>query len=424
MTKLFSAACLGLALGLCVSTATAESNAPARVSVLTMGPGDHPFARFGHNAILLEWPSEGRAVVYNFGTFAFDGLDGVRDFMAGRFRYWLSVSTLPRTLRVYSRQRRSLVAQELALSENERLELKNALEENALPEHRFYNYDYYLDNCSTRVRDALDRLLRGQLGHELKGQPGRLTFREHTERLTAEAGATYFGLDLALGPLTDRPTTRWDELFVPGELHDALAKSTRSEQGKRVPLVQGERVLLTADRPPMRTEPPFRSPAFGAVGVALGAVLALLGRVARKRSLARVAFGVVTALLGLVLGLLGSVFIVFWAFTKHWAAYRNENILLCPPWALAFLVFGLGLALGRERSIRRCHGLLTLSAASALLALLLSFIPRLGQDNTRSAALLAPLWLGLYLGSAWLSGRSPWPTQIVEPIDSTRTKPI
>jgi hypothetical protein len=376
-----------------------------------MGPGDHPFARFGHNAILLEWPSEERAVVYNFGTFAFDGLSGVRDFMAGRFRYWLSVSTLPRTLRFYSRQRRSLVAQELALTAEERLELAAALEQNAEPDRREYDYDYYLDNCSTRVRDALDRLLHGQLGQELKGKPGRLNFREHTERLTADAGALYFGLDLALGPLTDRPTTRWDDLFVPSELRAALAKSTRRDQGQVVPLVRAERVLLTADRSPMRDEPPFRAPLLGAAGLALGAALALLGRAAKQQRVARVAFGALTALLGLVLGLLGSVFVVFWAFTKHWAAYRNENILVCPPWALLLLVFGVGLALGRPRSRLRAHRILSWSALSSLLALLLSWIPSLGQDNTRTAALLAPLWIGLYLGSAWLSGLPPWPKQ-------------
>ena len=72
--------------------ASAEAQQPpARVSVLTMGPGDHPFTRFGHNAILLQW-ADGRDAVYNFGTFEFDGVKGAEDFMAGlysRHRCWL-----------------------------------------------------------------------------------------------------------------------------------------------------------------------------------------------------------------------------------------------------------------------------------------------------------------------------------------------
>src|SRR4051812_3278286 len=84
-------------LGLCVASPAHAQQPLARVSVLTMGPGDHPFTRFGHNAILLEW-ADGRNAVYNFGTFEFDGVKGAEDFMAGRFRYWLSVGSLEATL--------------------------------------------------------------------------------------------------------------------------------------------------------------------------------------------------------------------------------------------------------------------------------------------------------------------------------------
>jgi Domain of unknown function (DUF4105) len=409
VAKIYCAACLAFAFGLSAPAAQADLGPPARVSVLTMGPGDAAFARFGHDAILLEWPSEHRALVYNFGTFAFNGLQGVEDFMAGRFRYWLSVSSLDRTLGSYRRQKRSMVAQELVLSEKERLSLAESLEDNALPEHRYYDYDYYYDNCATRVRDAIDRVIGGDLGRKLKDTPGRLTFREHTERLTADAGWLYFGLDLALGPLTDRAITRWNELFVPSELHDALSHATRTEGDREFSLVRAEHVLLSADRPPIRPVPPFRVPLFLAIGSALGAGLSLLGRAARSQRAARAAFGIVTALTGLVLGLLGSVFGVFWAFTKHWSAYRNENMLLCPPWALALLVFGVGLALGRARSMRHGHQLITLSLLTSSLALVLALIPKFAQDNTRTVALFAPIWLGLYAGSAWLSGQRLWP---------------
>ncbi len=408
--RAFSSTAATLAVSFLTSAAWADpsaTRAPSRVSVLTMGPGDAAFARFGHNAILLEWDSE-PARIYNFGTFAFHGLAGVEDFMAGRFRYWLSVSTLPRTLRFYAGQQRSITAQELALSESERATLADALEENALEENRFYNYDYYYDNCSTRVRDALNRLLGGALERQIVG-PGRLSFRGHTERLTADAGWLYFGLDLALGPLTDGPTTRWQELFIPEELHDALALVRHSDHGVSVPLVRSERTLLGAARPPSRKTPPFRAPWFGALGAAVGLGLAGLGRASAASRVARIAFGVLSALLGLVLGLLGSVFVVFWAFTKHWSAYRNEKILVCPPWALALVALGVGLSLGRARSTRLTQRVLQTCAATSVVALLVSWLPHVGQDNTRVAALLAPIWLGLYVGASRLCARPVWP---------------
>lgn len=377
---------------------TAELGTPDRVSVLTMGPGDHPFARFGHNALLLEWQGERLGLVYNFGTFAFDGLQGVQDFMAGRFRYWLSISSLPRTLRVYASYDRSVVAQDLNLTEAQRAEIAEALEVNALPQNRYYDYDYYYDNCSTRVRDVVDRVLRGQLQSALRGA-GRYSFRGHTERLTADAFWLYLGLDLALGPLTDRPTTRWNELFIPGELRSALASASVERGGQRVPVVARERVLVTSTRAPERAAPPQRVLGFALAGVLLGAAFAALGQLGATNRPARVAFAVSTALVGLVLGLLGTVFVVFWAFTKHWSAFQNYNILVCTPWSLVLVGTAVGVIRGRAKSLRLHHRLIQLSTLSAAAAVLLALIPDFGQDNTRVAALLGPLWLGMYLGA-------------------------
>ncbi len=400
---------LAFSLGIFLLPASAfAAPVPARISVLTMGPGSEAFARFGHNALLVELGEDQPQLVYNFGTFAFDGLQGVEDFMAGRFRYWLSVSRLGRTADFYAAHNRSLVAQELALSPAERGQLFEALQKNALPANKYYDYDYYRDNCSTRVRDAVDHVLGGHLRRSIQG-PGRLSFRAHTTRLTAGDLWLSLGLDLALGPLTDRPTTRWEETFIPSELHDALASTTRALDGKQVPLVRAERVYLTADREPLLKEPPSRVPAFLAVGVALGLLLAACGRAAAKVPAARVAFGLLAAMIGLVLGLLGTVFCVFWFFTKHWSAYRNVNILVCPPWALGLLVLGVALALAKPWAVSKTQRLLLVCAIGSGVGVLLALIPNFGQDNTRIAALLAPIWFGLCAGGVALGQRTPAP---------------
>jgi hypothetical protein len=383
---------------LCVTRQAAAEEPPARVSVLTMGPGDHPFTRFGHNAILLEWDGNGhgRNAVYNFGTFQFDGLQGVNDFMAGRFRYWLSVSSLERTLRTYAADKRSLSAQELALTSSERAELYRTLADNALPEHRYYDYDYYRDNCSTRVRDALDGLLAGALRRGVVGQ-GRLTFREHTLTLTRDTPWLYFGLDLALGTPTDLPTTRWEELFLPQELHAALAQTQRELDGQRVPLVQRERQLLSAARPPLAREPRTPWLALGGSGSLLGVAFAALGGLARRRRAGRVLFGSATALLGTALGLLGLALSAFWA-SKHWAAHANRSLLACPPWALGLLLLGIGFALGRPGSTRPLLLLLRASLASTCALFLLSLVSS-NHQSLRMVALFLPLWAGWLWGA-------------------------
>ena len=382
----------------CITRPGQAAEAPARVSVLTMGPGDHPFTRFGHNALLLEWEpaSHRQTAVYNFGTFQFNGLQGVRDFMAGRFRYWLSVSDLRTTRRAYAAARRSLTAQQLELTEAERAELYRALVENARPEHRYYDYDYYRDNCSTRVRDVLDRLLGGALQRSVAGT-GRLTFRQHTLRLVGDTPWLYFGLDLALGSPTDRPTTRWEELFLPQELRHALAHATRELDGRRVPLVTSEHTLLRTDRPALPREPSTPWLKLGGAGAALGSLFLALGYGARRRRGLRVLFGVTTALFGAALGLLGCALVVFWA-SKHWAAHANYSLLACPPWALGLTVLGVAFAWGRPRSERSLKLLLGASLASTALLGSLT-LAGAAHESMRMALLFLPLWAGWFCGA-------------------------
>jgi hypothetical protein len=385
---------------------------PTSISVLTMGPGQHPFTRFGHNALLLEWRGANgeRDLVYNFGTFEFRGARGVLDFMAGEFRYWLSVSTLERTRATYGAAGRSLVAQELDLDRNQRAELARALALNSLPEHRYYDYDYYRDNCSTRVRDALDSVLGGGLSQQVQG-PGRFSFRQHTLRLLGDAPWLYFGLDLALGAPTDRATTRHEELFLPGELHDELAQATITREGRALPLVRRELRLLESELPNAPSQPPDRRAQLAGVGLALGVLGAVLGRAGAKRRALRVAFGAWSALLGLSAGLLGTVLAGFWMFSKHWAAHRNYSLLLCPPWALWLGLCGVGLALGRARAREQLNRAAALLVGSSALALLLSTLPNTGYASQELPLTFLPLWLGVLVGAvsgtAWGAWRAP-----------------
>jgi hypothetical protein len=379
---------------------------PSRVSVLTMGPGDHPFTRFGHNAILVEWDEGGPRpeLVFNFGTFAFNGLAGVKDFMEGRFRYWLSVTTLDATRKVYAAEHRSLTAQLLALTPEERATLFERLSANAEPDQRYYDYDYYRDNCSTRVRDAVDQLLGGELHRQINGA-GRLTFRQHTLRLVGDAPWLYFGLDAALGAPTDRPTSRWEELFLPQELHDELAKATRLLDGRRMPLVQAESTLLEGERSPLPQAPPERRLPFALGGLVAGTLLAALGSAAERSRAARALFGVTTALLGGAVGALGAA-LAWFSASKHWAAHQNPSLLGCPPWALALVALGVLFAFSRRPPSRLLLGVLGASLLASLALLLLSLAGVLapGREALREAFLFTPLWAG-WLGGAWLAMR-------------------
>jgi hypothetical protein len=394
-----------------------------RVFVMTMGPGDHPFFRFGHNALWLRDELALTDRVYNFGTFRFDSPRLIFDFLGGRLNYWLSVSSLPSVVAGYGHENRSITIQELNLTRDEARALQAALDVNALPENRLYKYDYFLDNCSTRVRDAIDHVLAGGL-HATAREPGRMTLRDHALRMTAQPMWLYLALDIVLGPKVDQPIDRWTEMFLPeelargldvdvtrtGSMQVALADATGAAQpaAGSAPLVRGQVEIVHADRPPPLPRPPSRIPLFAFWGIMLGLALGALGRAAARTRWARVPFGILLALWGLATGFVGSFLVYAWMLTDHVVAHRNQNILLCAPWALAHVVLGIGVAMGRPGATRKAFAL----AAAALAAVLLACLMKLGfvahQQNGPLIAFFLPAWAGVTAG-LWLlmTGRTP-----------------
>ena len=397
---------LGAAALLTPATCRAEPGDEYTVSVLTFGPGDHPFFKFGHNAILVHDARRHTDRVYNFGTFAFDSPALIPVFLKGKLRYWLSVQSLRGTIEAYRRENRTIDAQELALSPPLRKRLVDALEENARPENRYYKYDYYRDNCSTRVRDAVDLVTGGKV-REVSGGPARMTWRAHTMRLVADDWPVYLGLQVAMSDLIDQPISVWDEMFLPARLQETLREAKiPGEDGQPIPLVKREYRLLDANRAPVRSEPPGRIPVLLAAGAALGGGLTALGSAARKKA-ARAALGLSTAALGLVLGLLGLIFLMFWTYTDHEVAHRNENLLQCAPWAVALAGLGVGVARGKEGATRRAYQLAQAALAASVLGLVCKVLPWFDQKNGEIIALLLPLWAGMTFALRRVVGALP-----------------
>ena len=176
------------------------------VSVVTLGPGDHPFFKFGHDAIWIHDASDGSDRVYNFGTFTFDSPRLIIDFLHGRMTYWLSVSGIGATVAAYEHENRSIDVQELALDPAAKRALKERLDINAQPQNRAYKYDYFADNCATRVRDVVDWAAGGRL-HAAGRAPARLSLRDQALRMTVSYLPLYLGIDPGAGA-RGRPADR------------------------------------------------------------------------------------------------------------------------------------------------------------------------------------------------------------------------
>src|SRR5688572_7863981 len=116
----------------------AEEGDELTVSVLTFGPGDHPFSKFGHDGLLIEDRLRGTSLVYNYGTYSFRSVWLIPKFLLGKYHYWLSVSPLSAAVASYAAENRSVVVQRLALTAQQKRNLAAYLAWNAREENKYY----------------------------------------------------------------------------------------------------------------------------------------------------------------------------------------------------------------------------------------------------------------------------------------------
>jgi hypothetical protein len=371
---------------------------------MTMGVGREVWERFGHNAILVEDHARGTAQAYNYGMFDFRQHNFLLRFVQGRMLYWMQGFDLGLTLQIYRQANRSVWVQELNLTPAERAALRDFLEWNERPENRFYHYDYYRDNCSTRVRDALDRVLGGRIRAATDTIETGHTYRFHTSRLIASDLPLYTGLLLALGQPADHRLTAWEEMFLPLELRQWVRHvAVVDDSGRVVPLVKSERMLFASTLPAPPSAPPARVPGYLAVGLGLGFGLWWLGRRARASSRARRVFAWLGGGWALVVGVAGGLLAGLWAFTDHAVAYRNENLFQANLLLLPLAVLVPAAARGAAWARRPTVALAVLVAAGSLAGLALKALPAFCQHNGEILALAVPANLGLALGVAALA---------------------
>jgi hypothetical protein len=328
--------------------------------------------------------------------FDFNAADFWPRFLKGDMRYWMAGGDVRSELGAYVERNRSVWVQELALTPPERLALKQFLEWNVLPENRFYHYDYYYDNCSTRVRDALDRVIGGSIKAQTGGLPSGTTFRSETRRLTESSLPVYIGIELGLGRPTDRPISEYEETFLPMALRDHLRQVTlRDSSGATRPLVKAEEILFRSTDQAPPAQPPTWWPWFLLAGLITGGLLLVSGRALAASHAARWCFGIVAGAWTLLAGLGGLMLAALWALTNHTATYANENLLqLCPLALVLFFLLPRVLRRPLEAHPVAVRVALTMVLAS-LAGLLVKLIPGVSQMNWEIIAFALPVNVGL-----------------------------
>jgi hypothetical protein len=395
-------------LALFVSVPAAHAQIPSdtapEISLLTIGPGDIFFERFGHNAIVVRDPASGEAIAYNYGMFDFEQEDFLLNFARGRMRYRIAADALDDDLEMYRTEGREITEQRLNLLPAQALELARFLDWNTRPQNRFYHYDYFEANCSTRVRDALDHALGGALHAQSEGRARGYTYRLDALRLMAPEPLLMLGIDLGLGPYADQRIDFWQESFVPATLRSVVSQaSTRSTDGQSVPLVAQSSVIASGrvEEPPA-LPPDLRWP-FLIAGIAIGCLLLWLRHPHRAR--ARIPLAVFATGFELFCGLGGIVLLFLWFGTEHRAAWRNENLFLLNPLCLLLIPAWIGSARARWAVRRTTIWIAWLVVLCAAFALFSKILPWFVQANLAWIVLFLPIHLALAIAMRQASRR-------------------
>jgi len=342
----------------------------------------------------------GTDVAYNYGMFDFNQQNFYWNFLQGRMLYWMAPADPERWIAGNLAAGRAVEIQELAMTPAQARSLAAALARNAQPDEMYYRYQPFNDNCSTRVRDALNVALDGAIERQTSGIATGATLRSRTAELTARSPVWYFSLMLLLGPSTDEPLTAWDDAFIPMNFaEDVAAAVNPALAGGTAPLV----AAASVEGVPGGGQAPGRSPSswlgwFLVLGVLVGGLLAWAGgRSGAGRG--RRAFLTFGGLWTLLSGLAGLIMIYLWAFTDHTYAYRNENILQASVLGLA--MFG-ALAVWARRDgppPAQLRGLALAVAALSILGVLLQLLPWFRQVNAPVLVFFVPANLGMALGA-------------------------
>jgi hypothetical protein len=349
--------------------------------LVTYGPGEIYWQRFGHNAIWIRDADLGLDHVFNFGFFDFEQEDFFLRFLQGRMLYFSAARPAREEFAAYINENRSIRAQRLDLSAEQQLRLIEYLLAEVRPENRDYLYDYYLNNCSTRVRDAIDLAMGGRLKAEFGPVTASQNWRDHTRRLTSGDFWLYLGLEAGLGSPVDREISRWDEMFIPAGLAEAVESVVYSGGGLAQPLVLEDVVLYESSLEPPPLSPRTWWPRY---------LLASLGAVLAAWLLCRFAPPIVSLILArswlVFSGLAGFVLLFLWFGTDHSVARLNLNLLVfCPAWIL------LAFWKGREKM-----SVLLIAGVSSVALLMTALPPH--QYNQDVLAAFLPLNLAAALG--------------------------
>ena len=299
--------------------------------LLTCAPGTATYSIYGHSALRIVNPENNSDLVYNWGVFDFSTPNFVWKFAKGRLEYMLGVYSFDRFLQEYFLEQRTVYQQKINLAPEEIETMLALIAENLRPENVKYRYDFFYDDCSTRIRDLLEKAAGSKLVYPPEPAKEIPTFRMKINQYQQPFPWLQFGIDMLLGTPADKKAGMRERMFLPIELKDGLSKALVNRDGKMIPLLQNPSLPLEFD-PPGAKRNIIKMPMF-IFSVSL-ILLILLSTTVRGKT----ANKVIDLTVFSVFSLLALLILFFSFFTDHDQTRWNLNIIWLSPFIILCLV--------------------------------------------------------------------------------------
>jgi hypothetical protein len=329
------------------------------VDLYTFEVGGEVFEKFGHAMMCLTYPDQ-VPVCFNYGITNFDDPAAlVWGFMQSKQKFWVDGERLDSMLAFYGSARasdfahlpenvptspggclvmeqadgtcgrggdgedRTVWRQRLPLTDGQARAVADKLCTDTEPANKYYIYHHFNDNCTTRLRDLVDKTFDGKL-KEGSDKPFPETFREFGRSGLAEYEPLIAFSDFITGRHLDRHPTEWQAMFHPNVLRQVIADKLG---------IQPE-LVYQRKGPPYATSGPSGRIWVVLIALLFSAPLALWKWKGWRRERIAVAFASLPLVL---LGLL--LWTMFFVVTIDWVRW-NEAMFLFLPIDLALPILG------------------------------------------------------------------------------------
>jgi hypothetical protein len=327
----------------------------AEISVLTLGPWQgQVYTAFGHSAFRVNDPANNIDAAYNYGVFNFDRPNFYLNFAKGHNYYMLGVSDYKRFEYSYIYFDRYIHEQKLNLTPKQKQRLFEYLEWNAKPENAEYLYDYFYDNCATKIPAVIQKVFGDTIRFDPSHIKTNYTIRELTDLYLTHQPWGDLGIDICLGLPMDKKATPYEYMFLPDYVEAGFDHATIKSNGVEEPLVKESKVLYESQHntPPNTLIHPL---------LVFGIVFLIVGVISYRDMKRRKITQWLDIFLFTIVGFVGLLLFVLWIATDHKAAARNLNLLWALPTHL-IAIFAM---------LRNSKWLMNYFLVTAIIALLL-----------------------------------------------------